>query len=413
MLARHVQDRVVEALHDTRVVVVQGARQVGKTTLVEAVLTDRNGRLVSMDDPTVRAAAEHDPVAFLSQHPDGLLAVDEVQRAPQLILALKLIVDRTPRPGRFLLTGSANLVQLPAAVDSLAGRAESIELHGFSQGELAGHRERFIERLMAGDRFLGHSSDLNRHDYLERAVAGGYPEALARPAGRRRNAWVDNYLSRVMERDAPDVVESRRLADLPLVLRLAAARNSEELNVADLSNQTGVPSTSLTRMIDLLEMLYLVQRIPAWSTNLSKRVVSRPKLALLDSGVAARLVNASAAVAAPGMSGEIAGHLLEAFVAGELRKQLSWTDEPVRISHYRDRSAGEVDLILESDDGRVAGIEVKAAATVTAADTRWLTVLAERLGSRFVGGVVLYSGPSAVPFGDRVVAAPLDVLWSS
>lgn len=411
-IRRHVEERVAEALGDTRVVVVQGARQVGKTTLVHNLLTRQPGRFVTLDDATTLRGAQADPVGFLT-HEDGLLVIDEVQRAPELILALKLIVDRDPRPGRFLLTGSADLARLPAAEDSLAGRAERIELLGFSQGEAEGHRERFLDRIFASDRFLAHRSDLTRHDLLERAIVGSYPEALARTTPRRRNAWLDSYLDLIVERDAPDVVESRRLSDLPLTLRLLAARNSEELNVSDMSSATGIPATSLNRMLSLLETLYLVQRVPAWSTNLSKRVVSRPKMALLDSGLAARLINVTAAAVDPGMSGHLAGHLLEGFVAGELRRQLGWCEEKIRISHYRDRSGAEVDLILETDDGRVAGIEVKAAATVSASDSRWLTELARRLGRRFVGGVVLYTGREAVPFGERVTAVPMDILWKA
>ncbi|MFY9264847.1 MAG: ATP-binding protein [Solirubrobacterales bacterium] len=412
-VARHIKPRVLEALSDTRIVVVQGARQVGKTTLIRQITDELGGRLVSFDDENTRRAAEADPVDFLSQNPDGLLTVDEVQRVPELVLALKLVVDRDPRPGRFLLTGSANLLRLPAAGDSLAGRAESVELHGFSQGEMTGHREQFIDRLLAGDRFFGHSTKLSRHDYLERATAGTYPEAVSRPTERRRTQWLDNYVARIVERDAPDISGSHRLADLPLVLRALAARNGNELNITDVSKETGIPASSLTRLIDLLEALYLVQRIPAWSTNLSKRVVSRPKAALLDTGLAARLINISATGAAPPNYAEAAGHILEGFVAGEIRRQRGWANETVRISHFRDRSAGEVDLILETADGRVAGIEVKATATVTAADTRWLAGLRDRLGARFSGGVVLHSGSASVPFGDRITAAPIDILWTA
>jgi uncharacterized protein len=192
---RHVTSRLLEALGDTRVVVVQGARQVGKTTLVTEVVTRLNGRLLTLDDGLTRAGAQADPGEFLRQGGDGLLAIDEVQRVPELVLALKLAVDRDPRPGRFLLTGSANLLRLPAMQDSLAGRAENVDLFGFSQGELAGVRERFVARLLAGETFLEHRSDLGRGDYLERACAGGYPEALAR-AGRRRSTWFDNYRGR-------------------------------------------------------------------------------------------------------------------------------------------------------------------------------------------------------------------------
>ncbi|MGF0118356.1 ATP-binding protein [Promicromonospora sp. Marseille-Q5078] len=410
---RHVRPRVLEALSDTRVVVVQGARQVGKTTLLREVVAEDRGLLVTFDDELTRAAAQADPVGFLSQMTEGLLAIDEVQRVPELVLALKLVVDRDPRPGRFLLTGSANLLRLPATEDSLAGRAESIELHGFSQGELVGHKEQFVDRLLAGDTFLGTASDLVRNDYLERAVAGAYPEALSRPAGRRRNLWLENYLARIVERDAPDVSNLQRLGELPLILRVLAARDGGELNIAKVASDTGIPASTLVPHLELLETLYLIQRIPAWSTSLSKRVVSRPKTALLDSGLAARLLNVSAAGVSPSMNGEAAGHLLEGFVAGELRRQLGWSEESARISHYRDRAGDEVDLIIESDDGRVAGVEVKASASVGLRDAKWLLKLRDKLGDRFVAGVILHTGGTSGPFGDRVSAVPMDVLWTA
>lgn len=408
---RFAESRVLEALRDTRIVVTQGARQVGKTTLLHEVVAKAGGRAVTLDDEVVRAAARADPVGFVSQYPEGLLAIDEVQRAPELVLALKLVVDRDPRPGRFLLTGSANLLRLPATEDSLAGRAEGIELHGFSQGEIAGRRERFIDRVLAGDRFLGHTSTLTRKDYLERAVAGSYPQALAR-TGRRRSQWLDNYLARVVERDAPDVSPLQRLGDLPLILRALAARNSDELNIADIARGTGIPARTLAPHLELLETLYLVQRIPAWSANLTKRVVSRPKAALLDTGLTARLIGVSAAGAAPAVQPETAGRLLEGFVAGELRRQQGWAEELVRISHYRDHAGGEVDLILETDDGRVAGIEVKATSSVGKNDGKWLAKLRDRLGDRFTAGVILHTGSSSGPFGDKIAAVPIDILWA-
>lgn len=405
--------RVLEALQDTRIVIIQGARQVGKTTLVREIVEEVGGRLVTFDDEPIRSAAQADPVGFLHQHPHGLLAIDEIQRVPEMVLALKLVVDNDPRPGRFLLTGSANLLRLPAAQDSLAGRAETIELHGFSQGELAGHQERFIDRLFVRDLFRGHKSSLTRHDYLERAIAGGYPEALSRSPGRRRNDWLDNYVRSIVERDAPEVSNLQRVAELPLILKVLAARNSEELNVADVSNETGIPASSLNRLLDLLETLYLVQRIPAWSINFSKRAVSRPKASLLDTGLAARLINISARGAGPEAYGEVAGHLLEGFVAGEIRRQQAWADEPVRVSHFRDRSAGEVDLILETPDGRVAGLEVKSSSRVKASDNRWLSQMRDKLGGRFVGGLILHTGMTTAPFGEKIMAVPMDALWTT
>lgn len=411
-VTRHVTRRVAEALEDTRVVVVQGARQVGKTTLLEDIVRVRDGRLVTFDDESTRVAAQLDPVGFLRQT-EGLLAIDEIQRVPDMVLALKLVVDRDRRPGRFLVTGSADLLRLPMAQDSLAGRAESIELFGFSQGELAGHRETFLDRVIGGDLFRAHASDLTRNDYVERAVAGAYPEALARPAGRRRQAWLDNYVRRIVERDAPEVSRLQRIQDLPLVLRMLAARNSAEFNAADLSSATGIPTTSLLRLVDLLETLFLVQKVPAWSTNLTKRVVSRPKVSLLDSGLAARLINVTAGGVRPGAYPEAAGGLIEGFVVGELRRQQGWAEEALQISHFRDRAGAEVDVIIEAPDGRVAGLEIKASSRVSASDGKWLAQLRDMLGKRFVGGLVLNTGTNSVPFGDRVAAVPIDVLWTT
>lgn len=407
---RFLKPRILEALDDTRIVVVQGARQVGKSTLASQVVTLRGGRLVTLDDEVTRTAAELDPAGFVRQFPDGLLAIDEVQRVPALILALKMAVDADPRPGRFLLTGSANLLRLPAMQDSLAGRAEDVELFGFSQGELEGHRETFIDRMFAGDSVAGHRSELTRVDYLERAYAGGYPEALARARGRRRAGWYDNYVRRITERDAHDVSALRRLEDLPRLLRLLAARNAAELNVAGIANDAGVPVRTLAPYLSLLETLYLIQRIPAWSTNLSKRVVSRPKCALLDTGLAARLVNVDARGLGTAAV-QMAGGLLEGFVAGEVRRQLGWSDETPRIWHYRDHGGAEVDLVLEAADGRVVAIEVKASSSVGISDGRWLANMRDRLGRQFVQGVILHTGPTAAPFGDRITAAPLDILW--
>jgi predicted AAA+ superfamily ATPase len=413
IIQRFVKESLLDALSDTRIVVVQGARQVGKTTLLRDVVEERGGQLVTFDDELTRATAQADPVGFLSQNPDGMLAIDEVQRVPELVLALKLVVDRDPRPGRFLLTGSADLLRLPATEDSLAGRAESIELFGFSQGEIAGHREQFVDRLMAGERFLGHTSAIGRRDYLQRAVAGAFPETLRRPTGRRRNQWLDNYLARIVTRDARDVSNLQRIGDLPLILRLLAARNSEELNVAALASDTGIPARTLGPHIELLETLYLVQRIPAWSTNLTKRVVSRPKVSLLDTGLAARLINVSAQGASPAANAEAAGHLLEGFVAGEIRRQLGWAEETIRVSHYRDRVGDEVDLILETEDGRVAGLEVKASSSVGAKDAKWLAKMRDRLGKRFVTGLVLHTGVTSGPLGERIAAVPIDILWTA
>jgi len=297
--------------------------------------------------------------------------------------------------------------------DSLAGRAVGVELYGFSQGELQEHVERFIDRIFAGDRFLDHESTRTKIDYLEAITMGSYPEAVALSAGRGRDRWFDGYLSRIVERDAPEISDGRRLRDLPLVLKMIAARNADELNITDIAKDSGIPATTLTRLVDVLETLYLVQRIPAWATNFSQRVVRRPKAMLVDTGLAARLVNATTASLGPGAGSASVGHLFEAFVATELARQREWSDLRPTINHYRAHQAEEVDLVLEAGDGRIVGIEVKASGVVNAGDARHLKTLQQKSGDRFAGGIVLYTGRTAVPFGDRITAAPLDILWTA
>lgn len=413
-IARHAEPRVLEALGDTRIVVVQGARQVGKTTLIQRIVDGRGGRLESFDDPLTARTAREDPVGFLSSDPDRLLAIDEIQRVPELILALKYVVDRDPRPGRFLVTASADLLTLPAVEDSLAGRTDTIELHGFSQGELSTHTERFVDRLLAGERFVDHRSDLHRRNYLDRAIAGGYPEALTRTPGRRRDQWLDNYVNSIVRREAGEVSNLQRVAELPLILRVLAARNSSELNVADVARDTEIPTRTLTPYLELLQTLYLTQHIPAWARNLAKRVVSRPKVSLLDTGLAARLINVSTRGASPDANPEAAGAILEGFVAGEIRRQLTWSEETPRLGHFRDQSSSrEVDLVLETPDGRVAGVEVKSSASPSIKDAKGLEYLRDKLGKRFVAGVVLHTGTTGGSFSDRISAVPMDVLWTT
>lgn len=307
-----------QTLDDTRIVVIQGARQVGKSTLAGTLARERSGLVVTLDDATSRESAEVDPLGFVRQNGDQLLAIDEIQRSPVLITALKAAVDSDPRPGRYLVTGSANLLRMPAMQDSLAGRAENLDYYGFSQGELDGHQEQFIDRALDGDLFAGHESDLSRGDYLERACAGGYPEALARTTPRRRALWYDNYLRRVVERDAGDLSGLQRLADLPKFLRLLAARNSGEMVIADLASNSGIPARTLPPYLDLLETLLLTSSLPAWATNHTQRVIRRPKVSLIDTGLAARLLGLSAGELGLDGPSRAAGGLLEGFVAGEL-----------------------------------------------------------------------------------------------
>lgn len=410
--ARNAQDLVEDTLTDTPITVVQGARQVGKSTLVREVVADRDATVLSLDATAAYNAARADPDAFVRQS-DGLLVIDEVQRVPELVRAMKDAVEEDRRPGRFLVTGSADLLQLPGTEESLAGRAETVVLYGLSQGELAGHREDFVDRLLAGDEkaMRGRAGTLSREEYLQAACAGSFPEPLSR-TGRRRNAWFDNYVKRIMTRDVQDLSRLAHLDRLPDLLRLLAANTSGELVKARVAGDAGIPETSLTGYLDLLETLYLVHTLPAWGENLTKRVTGRPKVALLDTGLAARLNHVTATAMAPGSVSDAAGGLLESFVAGELRRQLVWAETPARLFHFRDRDGLEVDIVVESDGRRVAGVEMKAAGSVSKSDFKGLAFLRDKLKARFAMGVVLYTGKQPLPFGDRLWALPYSALWS-
>lgn len=409
-IGRIALDALCEAATDTPVVAINGARQVGKSTLARQFMEQTGGQLVTLDDLPQRTAANSDPRSFVERHIDGPLIIDEVQFAPPLFRALKAAVDRDRRPGRFILTGSTRLLSAQGFADALVGRIEIIELWPFSQGELSGVVDSFINQI-----FDDHSPDLKpsplvRSDYIERMMRGGFPEPNARQSHRRK-AWFDGYLTSLTEKLIRDVSDIERIADMPRIIRLCAARSGQELNITNLANDLGMPPRTLDGYLALLSNLFVIQLIPAWSTNLSKKVIRRPKLVVVDSGLAAHLtgmtVDRSMDPTTP------LGPLLESFVAMEIRKQLSWSSHGATCWHFRDRDGAEVDFILEHPDGRVIGIETKAAAVVSSRDTRGLRFLADRLGNRFHAGYVLSMMPEAIPLGPKLTALPIDSLWTS
>lgn len=412
LIARHAMAPLVEAVQDSRVVVINGPRQSGKTTLLRQLQTTHGGVMVSFDDAAVLAAARADPVGFVDNR-DDLLLIDEVQLAGDpMIRAIKAVVDRDQRPGQFVLAGSSRFLTVPALSESLAGRAHIIDLWPLSQGELEGTTERFIDDLFA-DRFFkapAAGSVATRADYLDRVCAGGFPEALRRSTLRSRSAWFTSYLRTVVQRDVAEVSQARHLDEMPLLLRYLAAMTAQELNAARLANQIGLSDDTVRRYLPILETVYLVHRVPAWSRNLTAKVKKHPKVYLTDSGMAAQLLGVNAdALAMP--TSPAAGPLLETFVVNEIAKQQTWSDTTVRLHHFRDRDGAEIDLILEADDGRVVGLEIKAASTVTNSDFKNLVGIRDKLGNAFVNGVVLYTGTNRLSFGDRLAALPVAAVW--
>ncbi|QXJ26823.1 ATP-binding protein [Actinomadura graeca] len=410
LYSRHAERMACEALADTRVVVVNGARQVGKSTLAKLVAGRSPGaRELYLDEPTTRGAAQADPSAFVRH--DGLLLIDEIQRVPELLLPIKREVDRDTRPGRFLLTGSARLLGLRDLPDALPGRSETIELWPLSQGEIDSAPDGFVDALFQRDGVVTvEPSGLTKRDYVARALRGGYPEAVRRDPGRRRARFFDSYVTDLVTRDVRQISDIERPAELRRLLSVVAARMGTLSVAQSIANDMGLPRNTLSRYLDLLELVFVIRRIPAWSSNLTSRAISTPKLIVTDSGLGGRLI---------GLSEERAmdptaqvGPLLENFAIGEVARQLTWAEEPVQLFHYRDRDKVEVDIVLEHASGSVIGVEVKAAETVRRDDFRGLRHLAARLGERFRAGIVLYAGERGLSFGDRLSALPMSALWT-
>ncbi|TAK51823.1 MAG: ATP-binding protein [Gammaproteobacteria bacterium] len=408
MLTRHAAARLHTALADRPVVLLHGVRQSGKTTLVRAVAEESGARYITLDDLTMLAAARNDAAGFLAGSAQPLV-VDEVQRAPELLLAIKAAVDRRRTPGRFLLTGSANVLLVPRVAESLAGRMEIVSLWPFSQGEIEGAVEGFIDAAF-GDAppVLVQSSSSAR--LTDRVLRGGYPEAVPIKSAERRRAWFDAYVTTILQRDVRDLARIEGLTELPRLLALLASRPMAQLNYADLSRGTGLPQSTLKRYFALLEMVFLVRLLPPWHANVGKRLVKTPKVVLTDTGLAAHLMGIDDTRLARDRT--LLGGLLESFVAMELVKQSGWSADPPALYHFRAHEGDEVDLVLERRSGALVGIEVKSAATVSAADFKGLRALAGIVGQRFHRGIVLYTGSEIVPFGARLFALPVEALWS-
>jgi predicted AAA+ superfamily ATPase len=407
LIPRHAQAAVSEALADTRVVLVNGARQAGKSTLTRLATSDVPGTIVRLlDDPATLRAAQDDTTGFVEH--DGLMVIDEIQLVPELLRPIKVKVDLDPKPGQFLLTGSSRILALRTLPDALPGRMEIIELWPFSQGEMTGGPDRFVDAAFRRGPRVNHSSDLRRKDYLERVVIGGFPEAVRRTA-RRRAAFFDSYLTTLIERDVLELANIERRGDLLKLLALLAGRAGQLVVPGTLAGQSGIPRTTLVRYLELLASVFLIKSVPAWASNLTQRAVGTPKLAFVDTGVACHLIGQDAVRL--GEPGGAAGPMMENFVVMELARQLTWSEERGTLYHYRTKDGSEVDAVIETPDGRVIGVAVKAGATVRTEDLTGLRGLANALGERFLAGYVLYTGQQTLPFGDKIRAVPLDALW--
>ncbi len=417
VLPKIVDRRLGEVVHrrmeDEPVVVLQGPRAVGKLTLLRMLAASVGREIVDLDDIATREAARADPALFVRG--EAPVLIDEFQHVPELLDAIKAGLNRDGSPGRFVLTGSTRYATLPAAAQALTGRAHRMDVLPLSQGEVAGIHEDFAEVLLRDPLALVDPPRLAtaREEYVGRVVAGGYPPVLRRARHADRARWLDDYIDLVIERDVMELTRVRQRRQLPLLLRQLASQTAQVMNVAKAAATIGMDKLTAENYAKLLETVFLVHQLPAWGTTLSSRVGHAPKIHVVNSGLAAyllRLTERKLGIASAPALTEF-GHLLETFVVGEVCKQLDWLDAPVQRGHWRTHDGEEVDLVLEREDGKVAALEVKAASRAPANELRSLLKLRSKLGSQFLGGVVLYTGARAYTYDSGLHVVPIARLW--
>jgi predicted AAA+ superfamily ATPase len=405
MYPRFAKARVEEALSDTRVVLISGPRQSGKTTLATDIASDKTPFL-TLDDANVLRSAIDDPVGFVR----GLdrAVIEEIQRAPDLLLAIKNLVDDDKTPGRFLLTGSANLMTIPKVADSLAGRMEVVRLLPLSQAEILGTKSEFIDRAFAREKPTAEHMIVG-DELVENVLSGGYPEALGRTRWSRKQDWYHGYLDAIVQRDVRDVAQIERLAIMPKLMSVLAEHSGQLVNYTGIGAGLDLNHVTTQKYVSVFESLYLVHTLQPWFTNRLKRLTKSPKLHFYDAGLLAAMRDVSPDVVQKDKTSF--GAILETFVFSELRKIATWSEQRCTFSHFRDKDKNEVDIVLENRRGEVVGIEVKSSATVSAADFSGMRKLADASGKKVVQGTVLYDHDQVVPFGENMFAAPLSCLW--
>lgn len=408
MIQRKIKSRLLEALTDSPVILIHGARQTGKSTLVKSLAENEYpAKYLTFDDTGILSAAQSNPLDFISGYDDNLV-IDEVQRVPEIFLAIKSLVDKKRKAGKFILTGSANVLLLPKVSESLAGRIEILNLFPLSQSEISNTEYNFIDKLFESN-FKPENTARRKNNIINRVLTGGFPEMLSRKDRARQNAWFKSYITTILQRDVRDIANIEKINELPKLLSLFAARAGTLLNFAELSRSSTIPQTTLKRYVALLEAIFMIYQLPAWSGNLSKRLIKTSKLYLNDTGLLSHLIGFEAdKIYSDSMYW---GRLLENFVLNELLKQASWSRHNLSLHHFRSVSGQEVDFIIERSDGKLIAVEVKATAKVNALDFNNIKVFADETGNKLVKGIVLYTGSEAIPFAKNMYAMPIESLW--
>ena len=394
-------------MQDSPVVLIHGPRQSGKTTLARDIGAVEGYTYISFDDDVRRAAAQTDPVGFVADLPERVI-LDEVQRVPELFTSIKADVDRHRKPGRYILTGSANVLMLPNLADSLAGRMSVLALHPLAQAEIERTAGSFLEDLVRGNVGTDQGARRLASELADRVAAGGFPAAVLRATSQRRAAWYRDYVETILQRDVRDLARITALDVMPRLLTAAAGQTGQLCNISDLASPFQVSRPTIREYVTILSRMFLLEELPSWHSNRLKRLVKTPKIHLTDTGLACSILNVTASDLRDDR--KLLGQMLESFVYGELRRQASWLEESVSFSHFRTKDQIEVDVVVEHGR-RLSGIEVKAGSTVRAGDFKGLSMLRDAVGPRFSLGILLYDGTDTVPFGPSLYAVPIARLW--
>ncbi len=403
---RNLQNHLRIAITDTPAILIIGARQVGKTTLARSVVKDN---YLTFDNTNTLSLAKNSPQDFITNLSKPVV-IDEIQLCPEILPAIKQTIDNQRTAGQFILTGSANIMTLPKVSESLAGRIEIITLRTLSQNEIEENGTNLVDKLFADNIDLPTTfPTIEREDLFTRMLCGGYPEVISRKTESRRTDWFQSYITTILQRDVRDLANIEGLIEMPRLLSLLASRAAGLLNIAEVSRSMGFQQVKLNRYMQLLEKVFLIETVSAWSGSLKSRLVKAPKIFITDTGLLSYLqgLNLKKLNNEP----TLAGSLTENFVVMELKKQIGWSETRPEIFHFRTSNDKEVDIILENRAGELVCIEVKSSSSVNKNDFKGLQLLADSLPNKFKRGIILYSGNEFLSFGEKLFVVPINALW--